>query len=175
MGFDIHGVRPKINKPLDDTTIYGMTESIASHQERWEVMDRLDKKDKKKYWEEYEQHHDDNPGLYFRNNVWWWRPLWVFVCDHCDDLMSDSNMRAGTYNDGHRIDEKTAINISDRLFDLIDDGTVDKYSKEYEKERKIAANSDNEDAKYMSNYPFSTDNVKRFATFCKESGGFDIC
>jgi hypothetical protein len=175
MGFDVHGLRPKINKKLDDTTIYGMIEAIPSHQDRWTMMDNLSKEDKKKYWKEHEQHHDDNPGLYFRNNVWWWRPLWIFVCDHCEDVMSDSNMRGGTYNDGHKINKETAINISNRLMKLIDDGTVDKYSDFYEKERKKAEKSDDKDAQYMANYPFATDNVKRFAVFCKESGGFQIC
>ena len=55
-----------------------------------------------------------------------------------------------------------------------DDGTVDKYSADYEKERKKLEKSDDKDAKYFANYPFNTDNVKRFASFCKESGGFEI-
>ena len=27
-------------------------------------------------------------GEYFRNNVWWWRPLWDFVA-HIDELYSE--------------------------------------------------------------------------------------
>ena len=174
MGFDVHGVKPIMNKPLDDTTVYGMIEAIPSHKDRWRMMESLTKEDKKKYWNEMDQHYDDNPGVYFRNNVWWWRPLWQFVCDNCDDLINQSSMGAGTRNDGHRINETTAINIADRLFDLIDDGTVDKYSADYEKERKKLEESDDKDARYFASYPFETNNVKRFASFCKESGGFEI-
>ena len=35
--------------------------------------------------------------------------------------------------------------------------------------------SDDKDNQFMSSYPFNTDNVKRFAEFCRESGGFEIC
>ena len=28
MGFDLHGIKPKINKELDDTTLYGMIELL---------------------------------------------------------------------------------------------------------------------------------------------------
>ena len=28
-------------------------------------------------------------GDYFRNNCWWWRPLWDFVCDNVDVITDD--------------------------------------------------------------------------------------
>ena len=48
---------------------------------------------------------DENPGVYFRNNVWWWRPLWDFVCMQCDDFMTESQKMGGSYNDGKLIDQ----------------------------------------------------------------------
>ena len=175
MGFDLSGLNPKMNVKLDDTSIYGMIESIQDWKQRWEMQDQLSKEDRTKYWEQMEKHHDDNPGIYFRNNVWWWRPLWQFVCEHCDDILTEKEMTSGSYNDGRKINEKKSIDISDRLMDLIEDGTVDKYSKEYEEQRKKMQNSEQKDVKFMASYPFSKDNVERFALFCKESGGFTIC
>ena len=46
--------------------------------------------------------------------------------------------------------------------------------KHYDPEDEIW-NSDDEDKRFMSNYPFSQDNVENFAKFCLESGGFEIC
>ena len=40
-----------------------------------------------------------NPDKYFRNNVWWWRPLWDYVCNTCYDILSEKDMNAGSYND----------------------------------------------------------------------------
>ena len=46
---------------------------------------------------------DDNPGRYFRNNVWFWRPLWQFVCASCDNVLTEKDMDRGSFNDGHKI------------------------------------------------------------------------
>jgi len=175
MGFDVHGLSPKMNVELDDTSIYGMIESIQDYEKRWEMQDNLNKKDRNKYWKEYEDYHDNNPGIYFRNNVWWWRPLWTFVCEHCDDILTEEEMNAGSYNDGRKINSSKAVEISVRLSELIDNGTVDEYSKDYEEQRKKMEKSEQKDTKFMASYPFSTENVIRFALFCGESGGFTIC
>ena len=54
-------------------------------------------------------------GQGFRNNVWWWRPLWDYVCEHCD--LSEKAKQSGNYNDGYLVDKDTAIHIADTLKD----------------------------------------------------------
>ena len=175
MGFDLSGTRPIINKQLDDTTVYGMIESIVDCKERWVLQDALNKKEKKQYWKQYEQYHKDNPGLYFRNNVWWWRPLWEFVCSTCEDILSNKDVTAGSYNDGRKIGKIKANKIADRLYELLDTGIVDTYEKSHEIQRKKMEEDEDKDIKFFGNYPFDKKNVERFALFCKESGGFQIC
>ena len=175
MGFDVHGIKPRVNVKLDDTTVYGMIESIDDFAERWTMQDNLNKNDRKKYWEQMEKHHDDNPGIYFRNNVWWWRPLWDYVCDECANVLDEDDMKAGCYNDGKVITKTKAIKIADILFKKIESGETDKYAYQFEENRKNLGKSDDKDNQFMSSYPFNTDNVKRFAEFCRESGGFEIC
>ncbi len=175
MGFDLSGINPKMNVELDDTSVYGMIESIQDYEKRWEMQDQLNKKDRTKYWEEYEEYHDNNPGMYFRNNVWWWRPLWQFVCENCDDILTEKEMTSGSYNDGRKISKKKASKIAERLYSLIKKGVVERYSKDYAKQREKMEKSEQKDVQFMASYPFSTDNVERFALFCEESGGFVIC
>ncbi len=175
MGFDIHGIKPKVNVKLDDTTIYGMIESIDDNAEKWSMQDNLNKNDRKTYWKEMEKYHDDNPGIYFRNNVWWWRPLWDYVCNECTDILDKEDMTAGHYNDFKVISKEKALEIADILFKKIKSGHTDKYAAAFEKDRKELKKSDNKEIEFMSSYPFNTKNVKRFAEFCKESGGFEIC
>ena len=172
MGFDISGVNPKMNK-----TDYPLLEkydhdNFESWKERQEAMEANGEENE--YWEQYNQQQEDNPGIYFRNNVWWWRPLWDFVCNNCDDILSKEDMKRGCFNDHHEITEEKAIKIAAKLQSLILDKTVDEYEENYEKNRKEIEESDDKDKAFMANYPFCKENIARFAQFCEESGGFII-
>ena len=174
MGFDLSGCNPIINERLDDTMVYGMIKSIDKWEEQQKMYHALDDNDRHIYWKQYEQYHEDNPGVYFRNNVWWWRPLWNYVCNTCDDILTDKDMHGGDYNNGYKITKTKANKISKRLYNLIETGIVSKFEKHFMDEQEKASKSDDKDTKFFSQYPFSEENVKEFALFCKESGGFEI-
>lgn len=175
MGFDLSGIKPKINKEVDTNSIYGMIQSIDDWKERWTMQDKLSKEDKKKYWEQFQEYHDENPGLYFRNNVWWWRPLWEYVCSSCEDILSEEDILAGSYNDGRKISKTKAKKIAERLRLHLDTGIVDKYKSNHDKKLEKLKASEDKDIQFFANYPFDKENVERFALFCEESGGFTIC
>ena len=158
-------------------------------------------------------------GEYFRNNVWWWRPLWQYVSVECSDLLTDKDIEAGGYNDNHKIKARQAEKIADRLLGLCERGEPQAVQKSYEYKSKpqIKFNEmcdkaakhlydnivDKQDGKItcpgdmkehdpdnyerwsqlasmgkiqfiQTNYPFDANNVKEFAKFCKDSGGFTI-
>ena len=108
-------------------------------------------------------------GEYFRANVWYWRPLWDFVCDNCDDILTIRDKERGEWNDWHEINDQKAILIADRLDDLDKKGKIKDYDNSYKK--KI---EELEDGSFKKNYPFERDFVMEFAKFCRESGGFKI-
>ena len=130
MGFDLYGVNPTINKEYPPR--------YKEIMEKYGKGGFLDwKKDipedvKSEYFELKDQYGEDNPGDYFRNNVWWWRPLWNFVCNTCDDFLSERDMEAGDYNDGRKIAKYKAIKIGKRLSENLADGTVDMVYRRYE-------------------------------------------
>lgn len=64
MGVDIYGLKPELTS---EKPSYPDNFSELSAEERTEYYDKLDK------WE------DQNPGYYFRNNWWHWRPLQMLV------------------------------------------------------------------------------------------------
>jgi hypothetical protein len=68
-------------------------------------------------------------GEYFRNNIWWWRPLW----DYCEEVAPDlcSNVD-GHSNSGDGLDDKGAEQLSQILKIRLSDGSVDKYAQERE-------------------------------------------
>ena len=166
MGFDLSGINPQINKTEAEYKYYN---------EDTDIWKSDDEKLRKNYFKEMDDYHRANPGVYFRNNVWWWRPLWDFVCMQCSDFMTDKQKEAGGWNDGKEIDQETAAKIGTKLKILLEDGTVDRWETHIrERNEKLKEDSD-EDKQWASNYPFNKNNVENFAEFCLQSGGFVIC
>lgn len=146
-------------------------------------------------------------GEYFRNNVWWWRPLARYVLAVCDDIIVLDEKTYWQSNDGQKVLSKTALAIAERLDKLVESGTVRRYAEVYEQELSAMPDEpcwlckgtgyrDDDLGKQMrlnnpsftcnccrgtgkirpsdTQYSFSEDNVKEFAEFCRESGGFEI-
>ena len=120
MGFDLYGIQPKITGKKPEIL-------ELSHNE-------LDESNREEYYDTLNEWETNNPGIYFRNNVWWWRPLWSYVIDNCPFLTEDE-AQAGGWNDGREIDEMKALLIASTLEDHIESGAVKKHEKEYEDNR----------------------------------------
>jgi len=236
MGFDVNGLNPRINKMLENFPIYHKYEQM-DWKNKYEKME--ENGEKETYINEYEAYNKSNPGVYFRNNVWYWRPLWGYVCSSCNDILSEKNMEDGNYNSGAKISKTKAIRIAKRLKSHINKGYVDKLEeadtqtrKELPKEECYCCNGvgtrkgwegwqsekrwlkyhdsleaskhkDSTEAlpatpenvgykhansckgcncckgtgkveSFTAHYPFDADNIRDFAKFCEESGGFEI-
>jgi len=68
-------------------------------------------------------------GRYFRNNGWWWHPLWSYICDNTGNLLSERQKHLGHFNDGVRISSRQAKKIAECLSSLVADGSVAEYAK----------------------------------------------
>lgn len=184
MGFDIYSIKPKettIKKPRKPTRKHGINQ---------------EKEDK--YWNLMAQYNRQT-GTYFRNNCWWWRPLWNYIYDNCQDILTDHDYQEGEFNNGYEIKAKKAKAIAKRLNNLLAKKETEKYEmkrkNELEKMEQITCDickgtgerndeiikgkcngcdgTGKKDA-WDKSYPFSTENVKNFAEFCEKSGGFTI-
>ena len=67
---------------------------------------------------------------YFRNNVWWWRPLWEYCVELYGDRMPDGG-DWGHYNDGQGLDGNQANELADVLQAEIDSGRTAEYETNY--------------------------------------------
>lgn len=198
MGFDLTGVNPQITikEPKRPDNLYD--ESIT-------------KEEQDKYFEEQEQYQNQK-GTYFRNNVWWWRPLAEYVI-RFTKVVSDKDAKMWHYNDQHLVNDQDAKMIAQQLDHLISSGHTKKYAEDFEKIRLEIAKKNEEVEKELQefsesvrkklkvkslapadfpkkdkqlwdrifdkrdnrgSYPFSLENVKEFAEFCRYSGGFTI-
>ena len=117
MGFDLSGLNPNLTRPQPELPPLG---------EDWG-----DKE--KEMYAEYEEWQEENSGVYFRNNVWGWRPLWHFVTRICDDILTDKDIEGGSWNDGYKISKTKADKMGKRLWKLIKDGKVKEYAEGYKK------------------------------------------
>jgi len=73
----------------------------------------------------------DERGKYFQNSCWSWRPLWNFVCEYCNDVLTEKDHNAGHYNDGYLIEKQRAERIAKRLRELCASGRVLDFEREY--------------------------------------------
>tara|TARA_B100000686_G_scaffold55651_1_gene60007 strand:- start:521 stop:1006 length:486 start_codon:yes stop_codon:yes gene_type:complete len=80
---------------------------------------------------------------YFRNNVWFWRPLCDYVLTNCDGVGTPEEQRSWHYNDGHFVPSEVAKSIANQLEALVLSGKVKTHAEQLEK-RRIAAEQHNE-------------------------------
>jgi hypothetical protein len=136
-------------------------------------------------------------GSYFRNNVWWWRPLWQYCHSSAPELIDRETFDSGTYNEGAGLNAYDAAKLGVKLLVLVEDGSCATYKRERDlwleslkddncsrcnnnnrgynkkKECKSCDGKGTQD-NWNKHYPFHEDNVKEFADFCIDSGGFEI-
>ena len=94
---DVHGLNPKQNKKIDEFPIYKKIKDIedsGNYNKRHELLDG-DNDLRKKYYDEWSEYEDTNIGTYFRNNCWWWRPLWDFCAEVAPDIISAELWQSG--------------------------------------------------------------------------------
>lgn len=200
MGFDLYGINPKIKEG-----------SIKPKRPDWT---NCTEEEKEEYFKQLEKFESENKGYYFRNNVWWWRPLAEYVLEQTKVITSKKKIQGFSYNDGVAISATEAEQIAKQLYFLLQSGHTEHYAKQYEEKRIIAEKHNAivqkkldeialeaekitgkkdlapanfpkdiykkwdetyQEKEWIENYPFSVDNVKEFADFCKDSGGFTIC
>lgn len=136
-------------------------------------------------------------GIFFRNHLRQWWPLWDYVYNACSDILTQQDYMEVKHHDFHVIDGVIAHKIASRLLELAKAGLVQQEEQDYRamleklpketcplcngkgfrelgisKTACRACNGSGERESYLCNYVFDEDNVVRFAEFCKNSGGF---
>ena len=140
-------------------------------------------------------------GEYFRNNVWYWRPLAEYVCSiapeitkHCENWQS---------NDGDGLNKTHSMKLATKIREDIDSGVASVYEHTYQNHNAAMPDEDcdicagtgrrkeapttgagtipcnacdgaGQVRPFETNYPFELSNVKEFANFLENCGGFEI-
>lgn len=142
-------------------------------------------------------------GQYFRNNIWYWRPLWNYCCTIDPTLIE--RVPYAQENSGDGLNAKDAKQLAYKLQKEITTGNAEKFVKQYEKERKAipkenctycdengerqwkqengetisktcnACSGTKKVDSWESHYPMDLENIKEFTEFLMNCGGFQIC
>ena len=197
MGMDIHGKNPKQNKKKSDFPMLVKVDKLEK-KEKWKERRELIDTQSDNYWKERDEYENANKGIYFRNNCWWWRPLWNYCYYVADDIISEEIYHSGHHNSGSGLNSKDAEWLGERLLDELSEGNTIEYQARYQQylddmpdDDCLICNNNNHGhnkkkdcnrcdstgkrPNFNKSYPFDVDNVKDFAEFCIESGGFEIC
>ena len=166
MGMDVYGKNPQQNADINKFKVYAKY-SKMEFSEKWEHLDK-DRTKREQYWKEEDQYQRANPGVYFRNNCWWWRPLWDFCRYIAPEIINEDIWLNGHHNDGEGLDDKEAKELGILLIKSFENGKFEEFER-----LNIERNDTGE--KGIPEYPFDRDNVMEFADFCLQSGGFEIC
>ena len=135
-------------------------------------------------------------GDYFRNNVWWWRPLWDYCCHVDTELATKVPYGHSNDGDGLQTDEECQI-LANQLQESIDNGSAESYIAEYYKEIEalpletcricggtgkktdettcFSCEGKGEVKSWAASYPIDIENIQNFANFLRKCGGFKIC
>lgn len=136
-------------------------------------------------------------GEYFRNNCWWWRPLWQYCEWEARDLAA--KVKNAQSNDGDGLGAEDSLALAKALRSALADGRTAKYVETYRQameslpmEKCVHCHGNGiRNDRYVkgpcnacygagkvkhfgTHYPFSAENVEQFADFLESCGGFEI-
>lgn len=142
-------------------------------------------------------------GSYFRRNVWGWRPLWQYVEDNHSDIAR--LVEYPQSNDGDGLDAEASVELARRLRDDLVDGTTTEYvtnrdaliaampdiecnictgtgqrpdglhGVEWKGEGCNGCGGKGTTRPWDASYYLEVDDIREFADFLAECGGFSIC
>jgi hypothetical protein len=141
-------------------------------------------------------------GYHFRNTVWEWHPLWQYCEQIAPDLIPTDNL--GHSNDGWGLDEQDALALADCLSKALASGETQRYEEDRRTYLEAlphetcgicegtgrrseppnrgpgllhcnGCNGTGKVANPETHYSFSVENVREFAAFLQDCGGFRIC
>lgn len=103
MGMDVYGRRESVGEPPDAPRL----QEYASDEENAAIHAA---------WHEKYQAWRDQPGAYFRANVWSWRPIHDLMRQLCSDFLDEELLEHMGYNEGSGPeDQETCDKIAERF------------------------------------------------------------
>ena len=177
MGMDVYGRNPKINP-----------NSVCPDEIDWKSSSN---EEKEAYSQAYNKYESENPGIYFRANVWSWRPIHELTAKLCDDyleqtdevLIDEETLWAMSFNDGAGPTSSKACIILADLFSSWMEQNIEGYRLNdkgisvISGTGKFASKEQEEDPEIETESPYNVhdEHLKLWVEFLRNCGGFQVC
>lgn len=119
-------------------------------------------------------------GKYFRANIWSWRPIHELI--EKANVLPPEMVEGMAFNDGYGPNRKQALILADRLEAMLegmDDDNTFMLATELQGAEALLMDAINKAGVMVDNeapvYQAEVSHVREFITFCRESGGFEVC
>jgi hypothetical protein len=135
----------------------------------------------------YGRKPSSSKGEYLRLTQSGWTPVWSYVAELCQDLLTERDIQCGFSNDGHRISAAKAADIAQRLHEHLSvKAAPETFKPAYLSAGKKRARPNLEDrhsgegsiarvaALDQKMAPKMRKALMEFAAFCAASGGFEV-
>jgi hypothetical protein len=173
MGMDVYGRNPKTNensvKPKD----------INFHESTEEQRDN--------YYATIEKYEKENPGQYFRANVWSWRPIHELICRFSDEhftetgkiLIEEPVLVNMGMNDGEGPETDWQCQELARRFQVwmehnANGATLESDCRVEVNTGRFVKVEEEPDTPTVSAYGVDDEHLKEFVTFLENCGGFQV-
>jgi len=121
MGMDIYGLNPRVKENSKKPNQIDLSNTTRQEADN--------------YFEEVQKFQDENKGVYFRNNIWWWRPLANLIIELNKSWLSEKQKENMHNNSGQKYNARVAELIKKSLEQAVEEGLT----KQLEKEWKVKA------------------------------------
>lgn len=109
-------------------------------------------------------------GEYFRNNIWWWHPLWHYCCSAAPSVIDSNTAMLCHSNVGGGLGTRKARKLASILREEVRLGRVRKHARAL---RELDAQHGIDEKN--THQPFDEENVLEFIDFLEDCGGFEVC
>ena len=169
MGMDVYGRNPVVNP--NSVKPEGIDFQKSSEQERDDYFNAVNK------------YENENPGVYFRANVWSWRPIHSLICKFCDEhlretgkiLIEDPVLNSMGMNEGSGPEEEWQCKELAKRFDKwmehnVNGATSSVSLASTPEGMVVSALGGDETPSYSTN----DEHLKEFVRFLENCGGFEV-
>lgn len=176
MGMDVSGINPVIRSKAPERP-----------ENLWDLPDE----EKDAYFDAREKWSNENPGDYFRANVWSWRPIMEAMWESgaCNEL-SDKDWERMQWNDGagapdQATCDRMVLKLKAWMMEKIWDEDTERWTPESLENEKLMVNVETgqfinkaeaelKDVQTKSPYSVHKEHLEGWIRFLSECGGFEV-
>jgi len=118
-------------------------------------------------------------GVYFRANIWSWRPIYELMCDLCGDIIDDETLAGMSHNQGdgvksQEICDEIALRFTIWMASNGAGHSIDSTHIGVREDGRLVTGDAVVDEVLKSPYWVEHEHLEEWVTFLRNCGGFEV-